>query len=57
MVPETHVVGPVHPIPPHCPHFAADPALLEEVLAGALVVVLVVALEAVEVLVLPLVTL
>jgi len=57
VVPETHVVGPVHPIPPHCPHFAEDPPPLEEVLEGALVVVLVVVLEAVEVLVLPLVTL
>jgi hypothetical protein len=53
VVPETHVVGPVHPIPPHCPHFAEDPTPLEEVLVGALVV----ALEAAEVLVLPLVTL
>ena len=34
------MVGPVHPIPPHCPHFAADPPPpLEEVLAGVLEVV------------------
>ena len=55
MLPAAHVVGPVHPLPPHCPYFAATAV---EVLVGALLVaVAVVAVEATEVAVLPLVTL
>lgn len=38
MLPAAHVVGPVYPIPPHCPYFATDPVLLP-VLPLALVVV------------------
>lgn len=39
MDPEAHVVGPVHPIPPHWPYFGAvDPTLplADEVVAGGL---------------------
>lgn len=28
MLPAAHVVGPVHPVPPHCPYFAAVPPAL-----------------------------
>jgi hypothetical protein len=28
--PEAHVVGPVYPVPPHCPHFATVPVEVVE---------------------------
>lgn len=37
VLPASHCVGPFHPIPPHCPHFAAVPPLTAELVAGGAV--------------------
>lgn len=42
VVPATHCVSPVHPIPPHCPHFGTVSELVAELVAGAAVVIVVV---------------
>jgi len=58
--PEAQVVGPVHPVPPHWPYFAATPvleeveALLVEVVVLIVVLVVVVGLAVVLVLLLAL---
>ena len=39
MLPAAQVVGPVYPVPPHCPYFATVPALPLPLLPLALVVV------------------
>jgi hypothetical protein len=40
VVPATQVPDPVHPVPPHCDHFARVPPAAADVVAAALEVVL-----------------